>query len=201
MSTILTKAGVHGATTLATFSFQSLLTSQPRALRSRGVMLALSYLIEDVAANSGDAYLIATFQRFSHYHRQLNRYRRFTPQLAHTFVLGYPDVVPIPLSGVTTVELEEHWPLVHEWVVIGWGPTCAVALVAYDEEKRAPHGISRAFQAVWTTNDRQVELLVRAFFPVLGLELPTVTPDPVARQQTALALQRELPQRLRGIKR
>ncbi|WP_298820529.1 DICT sensory domain-containing protein [Chloroflexus sp.] len=198
METTLIETGTHA---LATFSFHSLVSQQRRVLRSRSVMLALSYLIEDTAAAAGDTYLIATFQRFSHYHRQMARYRQLAPRLAQGFVAGFPDVVPAPLPNVTAIALEENWPLVHEWVVIGWGPTCAVALIAHDEERRAPHRLSRAFHAVWTTNERHVELAITAFFQALGQPVPKVIADPVARQQTALALQRELSQRLRGIER
>ncbi len=201
MSTIVTGLPAPAIQALTTFSFAALLPDQPRILRSRSVMLALSYLIEDTAAASPNTSLIATFQRFSHYHRQLHRYRRLAPRLAQAFVLGFPDVPPAPLPGVTPIALAANWPLVHEWVVIALGPACAVALVACDEERRAPHGVSRSFHAVWTTNERLVERMAAAFFAAIGQPAPVVTAEPTARQQTALALQRELPQRLRAIKR
>ncbi|MDW8213842.1 MAG: DICT sensory domain-containing protein [Roseiflexaceae bacterium] len=186
--------------TLSAFSFASFFQDQKKTLHSRSMMLALSFLIEDYAAASPETRLIATFQRFSHYRRQLHRYRRFAPRLSHVFVLGFPDEVPPDLPEVTTVALEAEWPLVHEWVVIAWGPAIAAALVAYDEEQCAPFCTSRRFQAVWTTSTAQIEPMVTAFYRALGQPAPVFARDMPTTQRTTVAMQKDLTARLRAVR-
>lgn len=185
---------------LRTFSFASFFQEEKKTLHSRSMMLALSFLIEDYAAASPGTCLIATFQRLSHYRRQLYRYRRFAPRLSHVFVLGFPDEVPPDLPDVTTIELEAEWPLVHEWVVIAWGPAIAAALVAHDEERCAPFCTSRRFHAIWTTSVAQIEPMVTAFYRVLGRPAPVFARDMLTTQRTTAAMQKELTARLRAIK-
>jgi DICT domain-containing protein len=188
------------ASALSAFSFASFFRDQKKTLHSHTMMLALSYLIEDYAAASPETRLIATFQRFSHYGRQVYRYRRFAPQLSQVFVLGFPDESPPVIPGVATIALEAEWPLVHEWVVIAWGPAIAVALVAYDEEQRAPFNKSRRFQAVWTMSVALIEPMVTAFYHTLGQPAPVLTRDMLATQRTTAAMQKELTARLRAIR-
>ncbi len=185
---------------LETFSFAAFFQDEKKVLHSRSMMLALSYLIEDYAARSPETRLIATFQRFSHYHRQLQRYRQFAPQLSQVFVLGFPDKDPPDVPNVTPIALEAGWPLVHEWVVIAWGPTCAAALVASDDEQRAPFHKSRRFQAIWTISIAQIEPLVTAFYHAIGQPMPHIVYDTLATQRTTLAMQKELTTRLRAIR-
>ncbi len=184
---------------LSAFSFASFFQDQKKTLHSRTMMLALSYLIEDYAAESPETRLIATFQRFSHYRRQHRRYRRFAPRLSQVFVLGFPDETPPDLPAVTTIALEAAWPLVHEWVVIAWGPKIAAALVAYDDEQCAPYRTSRHFQAIWSTSPAQIEPLVSAFYRAIGQSAPVFVRDILATQRTAAAMQKELTTRLRAI--
>lgn len=182
------------------FSFASFVEEQRKTLHSRSMMLALSFLIEDYAAQSAGTHLIAAFQRLSHYRRQIRRYRNIAPRLAQAFVLGFPDETPPELPNVIQVALEAEWPLVHEWVVIAWGPTCAAALVAYDEERRAPSRPSRRFQAVWTTSVAQIEPMVTAFYHAIGQPAPDFTRDLPATQRTTVAMQKELTVRIRTIR-
>ena len=182
------------------FSFASFVEEQRKTLHSRSMMLALSFLIEDYAAQSPGTHLIAAFQRFSNYRRQIRRYRNIAPRLAQAFVLGFPDETPPELPNVTPVALEAEWPLVHEWIVIAWGPTCAAALVAYDEEQCAPHRVSRRFQAIWTTSVAQIEPMVTAFYRAVGQPAPVFTRDLPAMQRTTVAMQKELTARLRAIR-
>ncbi len=185
---------------LSTFSFASFLREQKKTLHSRSMMLALSFLIEDYAAASSETFLIATFQRLSNYRRQLHRYRRFAPQLSHVFVLGFPDEVPPSLPDVTIIELGAEWPLVHEWVVIAWGPAIAAALVAHDDERCAPFCTSRRFQAIWTTSIAQIEPMVAAFYHALGQPAPIFARHTLATQRTTVAMQKDLTVRLRAIR-
>ncbi|MCS6842068.1 MAG: histidine kinase [Roseiflexus sp.] len=190
----------HYIGAFSAFSFASFFQEQRKTLHSRRMMLALSYLIEDHAAASPETCLIAAFQRFSHYRRQLHRYRRFASRLSRVFVLGFPDEAPPQLPDVTTIALKAEWPLVHEWVVIAWGPTIAAALVASDEEQCAPYCLSRRFQAIWTTSSAQIEPMVTAFYHALGQPAPVFTRDMPATQRTTVAMQKDLTARLRAIR-
>ncbi|MBO9327300.1 MAG: histidine kinase [Roseiflexus sp.] len=181
------------------FSFASFVEEQRKTLHSRSMMLALSFLIEDYAAQSPGTHLIVAFQRFSNYRRQIRRYRNIVPRLVQAFVMGFPDETPPELPNVTLVALEADWPLVHEWIVIAWGPMCAAALVAHDEEQCAPHRVSRRFQAVWTTSVAQIEPMVTAFYRAVGQSTPVFTRDLLAMQRTTVAMQKELTARLRTI--
>jgi DICT domain-containing protein len=181
------------------FSFASFVEEQRKTLHSRSMMLALSFLIEDYAAQSPGTHLIVAFQRFSNYRRQIRRYRNIAPRLVQAFVMGFPDETPPELPNITLVALEADWPLVHEWIVIAWGPMCAAALVAHDEEQCAPHRVSRRFQAVWTTSVAQIEPMVTAFYRAVGQSTPVFTRDLLAMQRTTVAMQKELTARLRTI--
>jgi DICT domain-containing protein len=181
------------------FSFASFVEEQRKTLHSRSMMLALSFLIEDYAAQSPGTHLIVAFQRFSNYRRQIRRYRNIVPRLVQAFVMGFPDETPPELPNVTLVALEADWPLVHEWIVIAWGPMCAAALVAHDEEQCAPHRVSRRFQAVWTTSVAQIEPMVTAFYRAVRQSTPVFTRDLLAMQRTTVAMQKELTARLRTI--
>jgi len=181
------------------FSFASFVEEQRKTLHSRSMMLALSFLIEDYAAQSPGTHLIVAFQRFSNYRRQIRRYRNIVPRLVQAFVMGFPDETPPELPNVTLVALEADWPLVHEWIVIAWGPMCAAALVAHDEEQCAPHRVSRRFQAVWTTSVAQIEPMVTAFYRAVGQSTLVFTRDLLAMQRTTVAMQKELTARLRTI--
>ncbi len=160
----------------------------------------MSFLIEDYAAQSAGTHLIATFQLFSHYRLQIQRYRNIAPRLAQAFVLGFPNETPPELPNVIQIALEAEWPLVHEWGVIAWGPTCAAALVAYDEERLAPSRRSRRFQAIWTTSVALIEPMVTAFYHAIGQPAPNFTRDLLATQRTIVAMQKELTVRIRAIR-
>ncbi len=185
--------------TLATFSFTSPLESRQMSLRSRRTMLALSYLIEDYAGYTDNTYLIATFQRFSLYQRQYERYQRLARHCPQIYVLGLPDKTLPTLPNVTVLPLEPSWPLIHEWVVIASGPTCCVGLLAYDREQRTPARYSRHFHGFWTTNTAIIDERVAAFYAALGQPAPTIMRDNYATHHTTMALQKELPSRLRQI--
>ncbi|MGQ9828036.1 MAG: DICT sensory domain-containing protein [Roseiflexus sp.] len=182
------------------FSFTSFVEEQRKTLHSRSMMLALSFLIEDYAAQSAGTHLIAAFQRFSNYRRQIHRYRHIAPRLAQAFVLGFPDETPPELPNVTQVALEAEWSLVHEWVVIAWGPEYAAALVAHDPEQRSPRYVSRRFQAILTTSVALIEPMVTAFYHTIGQPAPVFVPNLTAMQRANVAMQKELSARLRAIR-
>lgn len=185
--------------TLATFSFTGPLDSQQMSLHSRRTMLALSYLIEDYAGYAANTHLIATFQRFSLYQRQYERYQRLARHCPQIYVLGVPDESPPALPNVTTLALGTSWPLIHEWVVIASGPTCCVGLFACDRERLTPDRRSRHFHALWTTNTAIIDERVAAFYAALGQPAPTIKRDNYATHHTTMAIQKELPSRLRQL--
>ncbi len=82
-------------------------------LQSRSTMLAISYVLEDQAAQFAGTTLIAAFQRFSFIMPQLSRYRRIAPQLEHVYLIGVPDVDVPALPNTTFLPIEPTWPLMH----------------------------------------------------------------------------------------
>lgn len=188
-----------GPNTLATFSFTHPLDSQQMSLHSRRTMLALSYLIEDYAGYAANTYLIAAFQRFSLYRQQYGRYQRLARHCPQIYVLGVPDETPPAVPNITMLALEPSWPLIHEWVVIANGPTCCVGLFACDRERLPPDRRSRHFHALWTTNTSIIDERVAAFYAALGQPAPTIVRDHYATHHTTMAIQKELPSRLRQI--
>lgn len=182
---------------LSHFSFVRTVRRQPMALHSRSTMLALSHVIEDAAGANPETRLIATFQRFSLYRPQAERYRRLAARCPQIFVLGIPDVIPDEIPGISLIALESNWPLIHEWVVIAWGPTCTAALIARDIEQNMPHRHSKRFQGLWTTKIDQVDDAVAAFYKALRHPLPAITRDVSTTYRTNVAIQKSLRERLR----
>lgn len=187
------------ASKLAEFSFVRPFKDQRMALHSRGTMLALSYVIEQAASDNPDTRLIATFQRLALYQLQAERYECLARRCPQIFVLGFPDVRLTMPAGVTFVPLEATWPLIHEWVVIAWGPTCTAALLAYDVEHRAPERRSSRFRGLWTTRSDQIDAIVTAFYAVLQQPVPVINRDTRATYSTNLSIQKALQARLRAM--
>jgi len=163
--------------TLATLSFTSSLNNHHLSLHSRSMMLHLSYLIEDYAASETDTLLIASFQRFSLYRRQIGRYRRLAPRCRHVYILGMPDEQPPEVANVTYIPIAATWPLMHEWVVIASGPTCGIALCARDQQQLQPAHRSEHFQALWTTSVPLIDHAVASFFMAIGQSPPVIDRD------------------------
>lgn len=182
---------------LADLSFTEMLDQRQMRLRSRRMMLVLSQLIEDHAASVPGTFLIATFQRYSLYQKQLRRYKRLARDCAQVFVMGLPDDEAPAIPKVEYLPLEATWPLIHEWVVIASGPACCVALFACDNELAQPERRSRNFRALWTTNTHLVDSAVATFYSAIGQRPPHIMHDSLATYHTTVALQQELPVRLR----
>lgn len=161
-------------------------------LHSRTLMVALSHLIEDHAAEHPDTVLIATFQRFSLLRAEEARYAQIAQRLAQVYVVGVPDVPPPELPGATPIAIEPGWPLAQEWCVIGSGPRFSAALLARDAEGFRLERRSRQFRARWTTEPREVARLTTAFLQALGRDAPPPTHDTRATYASARALQAAL---------
>lgn len=187
------------ASKLAHFSFVRPFKDQRMALHSRSMLLALSYVIEQAAADNPDTRLIAAFQRLALYQPQAERYERLARRCPQVFVLGFPDVQPATPSGITFVNLEATWPLIHEWIVIAWGPSCTAALLTYDVEHCAPERRSRRFRGLWTTRSDQIDAIVTAFYAVLQQPAPVIKRDTRATYLTNLSIQKMLRARLQAM--
>ncbi|MCS7072555.1 MAG: hypothetical protein NZM00_13695 [Anaerolinea sp.] len=185
--------------TLAGFSFVHHVKDQKLVLHSRSTMLALSYVIEQAAADHPGTRLIAAFQRLGLYRPQAERFHWLASRCPQVFVLGFPDVRLTMPSGVTFVPLEATWPLIHEWVVIAWGPACTAALVAYDVERRAPEQRSRYFHGLWTTRSEVIDAVVAAFYAALQQPAPVFHRDTRATYRANVSIQKALQARLRAM--
>jgi hypothetical protein len=181
---------------LDTVSLTGALSSRKMRLHSRGMMLVLSHLIEDAAAEVEDTILIATFQRFSFMLPQIERYQRFAPRLAHTYVVGLPDVQLPSIPNVTYLPFNSTSPLIHEWVVIGIGPQCCVGLFARDREISQPARRSRTFEGQWTTNQDIIESSYKTLFRALGDNPPPIHRDELATLAHNKGLQQRIGTRL-----
>jgi DICT domain-containing protein len=193
----LPPASAPSSGALVSLRITDLVRSQRFTLRSRGLMLALSHLIEDTAASLPMTTLFAAFQRYSLVVPQLERYARIAPALSHTYIFGLPDRQVPELPNTTFVALHEPWPLIHEWVVFAAGPQCYAGLFARDEEMRQPRKRARQFNGAWTTDISVIEQARQAVLSALGLPCPRIDPDTRGILQTGQRLQRELTARLR----
>jgi DICT domain-containing protein len=131
---------------LAAFSFATLIDERQRTLHSRKLMLALSYVIEDIAGETPSTTLIAAFQRYQLVRPQLARYTRLTPLLRQSYLIGIPDAELPALPNTELIPIQAGWPLLHEWVVLAIGPACSVGLVARDLEAAQPAQQARQFR-------------------------------------------------------
>jgi DICT domain-containing protein len=178
---------------LATLSLTGGLAAAQLRLHSRRMMIALSHAIEEHAAASGpETVLVAAFQRLSLLRPEAERYARLAPRLAQVIALGFPDVTPEPIPGVTVLPLEPAWPLVQEWCVIASGPACCAALLSRDAEGFRPDRRSRQFRGRWTTEPAEVDLALRQLFAAIGQPHPSLQRDRRASLQTANAIRAAL---------
>jgi DICT domain-containing protein len=178
---------------LATLAFTGHLLPAQLRLHSRSTMIALSHAIEEQAAASGpETVLIATFQRLSLFQRESARYARLAPGLAQVFVIGVPDALTDPISGVNVLPIDQSWPLVEEWVVIASGPTCCAALLSRDAEGFRLNQRSRRFAGRWTTEPAEVDRALQRFYEAIGQPPPVVQREALASLQTAATIRRAL---------
>jgi DICT domain-containing protein len=187
-----------GMPALAAFSFSAALGTQRRVLHSRQIMLALSYAIEEIVASVPDTTLIVAFQRLSFVRPQLKRYAALTPHLAHTYILGLPDIVLPELPHTTVIPLAETWPVLHEWVVLATGPACRAGLFAQDPDATQPAQRSRHFQGFWTADADIVDAAVAAFWNAMGQPRPPQPRDGPALRDTTRRVQQAIVTRLRS---
>ncbi len=162
-------------------------------LHSRRTMIALSYIIEEHAAEAGrETVLIASFQRLSLYAHQLERYRRIASRCATVYVLAWPDVLVPAIPGVVIIPLDASWPMVQEWDVIAYGPQISAGLFAQDRVGFSPEQCSSSFEGLFTDDSIQIERAVGQLAAALGLPTRTVTPDRAAIRSATASIRRTL---------
>jgi DICT domain-containing protein len=183
---------------LAAFSFATLIDERQRTLHSRKLMLALSYVIEDIAGETPSTTLIAAFQRYQLVRPQLARYTRLTPQLRQSYLIGIPDAEIPALPNTELIPIQAGWPLLHEWVVLAIGPACSVGLVARDLEAAQPAQQARQFQGSWTTDPALVDSITSAFFTAIGRPPPAFTRDARATSRTTQRVRQVMQERTRA---
>lgn len=164
---VLTASTPRDTSLLSRVSLTAALDRSRLCLQSRRTMLAISYVLEDQAAQFAGTTLIAAFQRFSFIVPQLSRYRRIAPHLEHIYLIGVPDIdVPV-LPNTTFVPIETTWPLMHEWVVLANGPSCCAGLLARDEEALQPGKRSHTFNGLWTSQSEVIDKAAGTLFNAL----------------------------------
>lgn len=177
------------STELATLSLTQDLPIEQLRLRSRKMMIDLSYAIEAHAEMSGKGtILLATFQRLSLFRPHITRYIRIATQIRQVFVLGVADTELPAMNGVNVITIEADWPLVQEWCVIARGPSCCVALQSRDVVGFHPKRRSRQFAGRWTTRLEEVDGLVMAFFQAIEQPVPVINSDSLVGFQSAQAI-------------
>ncbi|MEZ0395776.1 MAG: DICT sensory domain-containing protein [Anaerolineales bacterium] len=104
-------------------------------------MVEISHLIEDfVLANPGAADMHVSFQAFSRFADQQERYTRLADSVKGLWLYGVPDVPPPQLPRTTIVDTAGT-PLERYWFVIAYGPGVHMTLLAEEvsPEDRLPH--------------------------------------------------------------
>lgn len=137
-----------------------LLTDIPgHFLRYKRTMLDISHAIEEAAAAHTPACsLWVSFQKFSLFAAQEQRYRRLAQSWEHCWIFGVDDA-PLPeLPNVTPVALTPDHPLAKEWFVVADGPSFGSALLAADTSGFAIADSQRQFMGLWSADPALVRL-------------------------------------------
>lgn len=93
-------------------------------------MVEISHLIEDfVLANPGAADMHVSFQAFSRFADQEERYARLSESVQGLWLYGVPDVPPPQLPRTSIVDTSGT-PLEQYWFVIAYGPGVHMTLLA-----------------------------------------------------------------------
>ncbi len=114
-------------------------------------MVEISHLIEDfVLANPGVAQMHVSFQAFSRFADQQERYGRVAEASAGLWLYGVPDVPPPRLLQTIIVDTSGT-PLEQYWFVIAYGPGVHMTLLAEEVNpaERLP-GEPRMYEGFYT---------------------------------------------------
>ncbi len=114
-------------------------------------MVEISHLIEDfVLANPGVAQMHVSFQAFSRFADQQERYGRVAEASSGLWLYGVPDIPPPRLPQTTIVDTSGT-PLEQYWFVIAYGPGVHMTLLAEEVNpaERLP-GEPRMYEGFYT---------------------------------------------------
>lgn len=114
-------------------------------------MIEISHLIEDfVLANPGVAEMHVSFQTFSRFADQQERYERVAEASSGLWLYGVPDAPPPQLPQTTIVDTSST-PLEQYWFVIAYGPGVHMTLLAEEVNpaNRLP-GEPRMYEGFYT---------------------------------------------------
>ncbi len=146
-----------------------------------GGMTEISHMIEDlITQNSGVADLHVSFQYFSRFADQQERYFRVAENSTGLWVYGVPDA-PLPEMPRTIAVDTAGTPLENYWFVIAYGPGVSAALLAEEitPKDRLP-GEPRMYEGFYTFEagtSFQILTLLNQMFP---REVPIpVSPDSI----------------------
>jgi DICT domain-containing protein len=139
-------------------------------------MVEISHLIEDfVIANPGTADMHVSFQAFSRFADQAERYARLAESVQGLWLYGIPDVPPPQLPRTTIVDTS-NTPLERYWFVIAYGPGVHMTLLA--EEVTSPDRLPeepRMYEGFYTFDPN----FAHKVLDVLHMLYPEQIPQPV----------------------
>ncbi|GAA4535471.1 DICT sensory domain-containing protein [Pseudonocardia xishanensis] len=132
------------------------LTSGDEGLYGKRVLVDVSHAIERfaLAAPAGPLVVVAMFQKWSYFEREVEVYRRIAASGAVTVVGLAEDLPPRLPPGIRHALVGADDPLAREWSVTVLGPHGGATLVATDLERVAPGALSleggRQFRGRWS---------------------------------------------------
>lgn len=139
-------------------------------------MVEISHLIEDfVLSNPGAADMHVSFQAFSRFADQGERYVRLSEAVQGLWLYGVPDVPPPQLPKTTIVDTGGT-PLEQYWFVIAYGPGVHMTLLAEEisAADRLPNE-PRMYEGFYTFDPN----FAHKVLDVLHMLFPEQIPQPV----------------------
>lgn len=128
-------------------------------LRYKRTMLDISHAIENTAAmHSPGCLLWVSFQKFSLFAAQEQRYRQLAQSWEHCWIFGVADAELPEIPNVTPITLSPNHPLAKEWFVVADGPSFGSALLAADTSGFAISDNERRFMGLWSADPALVRL-------------------------------------------
>ncbi len=121
-----------------------------RALFSVQEMLRISYRLENlVVAVRGAAEVHVSFQHFSRFKRQMNRYEKVARAARHLWLYGVPDTPLQPMVNTTLVDTSAT-QLVDYWFIVISGPGVSATLLAEETTHLDETSAPRQYQGFYT---------------------------------------------------
>lgn len=143
-------------------------------LTDTATMTTISHAIENIVlAHQLPVTLYVSFQAFSRFLKQEQRYRQLAKICQHIFVFGVADTALPVLPRTTYIEVPQDSILAREWIVFVDSPTFFTGLIAQEVPSDIPH--QRVFNAIWTYDTHIVERLTAMFAATVGQPYRAIT--------------------------